>query len=160
MLGPGRATSVFSPPVSAGLVGSDYRDALRLNGSGMSKQTYNITQKIREVDQSMQPSLQRRVYEAHPELTFRALAGKPLKHNKKTLAGQRERRELLKAHFDVIDPEALRERFGRSSPALDDILDAHALAVTALRIQGQAAERLPRAQPECDSKGLRMEMWY
>jgi predicted RNase H-like nuclease len=160
MLVLGRASSVFSPPLRAALSASDYRSALRLNGCGMSKQAYNIAHKIREVDQLMQPSLQRRIYEAHPELTFRALAGKSLKHNKKTSAGQRERLELLKAHFGAIKPEVLRGRFGRSSLAPDDILDAYALALTAQRIHERAAERLPRVQPQCDSKGLRMEIWY
>lgn len=159
MLGPGRATSVFSPPVRAALSASDYRNALRLNGSGMSKQAYNITHKIREVDELMQPGLQRRVYEAHPELAFCVLAGEPLKHNKKTPVGQRERLELLEAHFGVLEPAVLKERFVRSLLVPDDILDAYALALTALRIQRRTAQRLPLAQLQCDSKGLRMEIW-
>lgn len=87
LLGRGRASSVFTPPTRAALQGQSYREAMRLNGAGMSKQTFNLIAKIREVDAHIEPALQQRIFEAHPELAFLTLAGRPLRHNKKTPAG-------------------------------------------------------------------------
>ena len=49
--------------------------------------------------------------------------------------------------------------FLRSQVASDDVLDAYAVAWTALRIAKKAARRIP-PHPPIDAKGLRMEMWY
>ena len=43
----------------------------------------------------MTPALQQRVYEAHPELAFQALAGHPIQDRKKTVAGREERLRVL-----------------------------------------------------------------
>jgi predicted RNase H-like nuclease len=49
--------------------------------------------------------------------------------------------------------------FKRAQVALDDLLDAYALAWTAWRIAQTRACRVP-PRPEHDSRGLRMEIWY
>jgi predicted RNase H-like nuclease len=162
LLGRARASSVFTPPIRAALEARAYREAMRLNGAGMSKQAFNIMGKIREVDEIMEPGSQDRVFEAHPELAFIGLAARPMRHNKKTPAGWRERRRLVApcygAHF--IEPKELQNRFQRSQIATDDVLDAYALALTAGRIDAGSAVRLPESDPERDAKGLRMEIWY
>jgi uncharacterized protein DUF429 len=68
---------------------------MRMNGAGMSTQAFNIMGKIREVDELMEPNLQDRVFEAHPELALMGLAGRPMRHKKKTHAGWREREALV-----------------------------------------------------------------
>ena len=157
---PGRASSVFSPPVR-GLLGATRYSQVR--GHGLSIQAFGIVAKIREVDRLMTPDLQQRVYEAHPELAFRSLAGAPLRHSKKIPAGREERLQALerlasfRAVRDLLDTVATRYR--RSQLALDDCLDACVLAWLAGRIATGAAQRLP-AQPPLDAKGLRMEIWY
>ena len=162
LLGRARASSVFTPPIRAALEARAYREAMRLNGAGMSKQAFNIMGKIREVDEIMELGSQDRVFEAHPEFAFIGLAGRPMRHNKKTPAGWRERRRLVApcygAHF--IEPKELQNRFQRSQIATDDVLDAYALALTAGRIDAGSAVRLPESDPERDAKGLRMEIWY
>lgn len=162
LLGRARASSVFTPPTRSALKARSYREAMRLNGAGMSKQTFNIMGKIREVDELMQPALQERLFEAHPELAFIALAGRPMRHNKKTPSGWQERKTLVVpwfgAHF--IEPNDLQNHFGHSRVAVDDILDACALAITARRIYEGRAVRLPESEPERDARGLRMEIWY
>ena len=65
---------------------------------------------------------------------------------------------LLRRHF--IEPQEAQEGYSRSQVALDDVLDAYALAITASRLYGQSAMRLPEVQIERDSKRLRMEIWY
>jgi len=40
------------------------------------------------------------------------------------------------------------------------VLDAYALAITASRLYGQSAMRLPASESERDGRGMRMEIWY
>ena len=157
---PGRASSVFSPPIRRLLGATTYEEVRR---HGLSIQAFGILPKIREVDQVMTPALQRRVYEAHPELAFRSLIGAPMQHNKKTHAGRGERLRAL----EQIEPfhavrqmlETVSTTYRRSQIARDDFLDACVLAWLAQRIADGQANCLP-AEPTIDRNGLRMEIWY
>ena len=157
---PGRTSSVFSPPVR-GLLGATRYGQVR--GHGLSIQAFGILAKIREVDRLMTPALQGRVYEAHPELAFRSLAGAPMRHSKKTPAGREERLRALErlASFRTVRAllDTVATRYRRAQVGLDDCLDACVLAWLAGRIGVGAAQRLP-AEPPLDAKGLRMEIWY
>jgi predicted RNase H-like nuclease len=157
-----RASSVFTPPIRP-LLDATHYDQVR--GHGLSVQAFNILPKIREVDRLMTPALQHRVYEAHPELAFQALAGQPLQDRKKTVAGREARLRVL----DNI-PSPLFHGIGaafervlgackRTDVAPDDILDAYVLMWTARRIWCAQAHRVPRS-PQYDARGLRMEIWY
>lgn len=157
-----RASSVFTPPPRPLLDATRYA---QVRGHGLSIQAFNILPKIREVDRVMTPALQHRIYEAHPELAFRTLAGHPMQNRKKTLAGREERVRVLEQiqHplFQGIRPavtQALRG-YPRTQVAPDDILDAYVLVGTALRIWQTQGQRVP-CIPACDQKGLRMEIWY
>lgn len=162
ILGRGRQSSVFTPPVRRALAARSYLQAIRLNGEGMSRQAFGILAKIREVDQTLNPREQQIVYEAHPELAFARLAGAPLAHNKKTYRGREDRAHLLRAYYGrhYIVADALRARFGLAHVGIDDVLDAYALGCTAVRIVAGSAIRLPASRPPCDATGLRMEIWY
>jgi predicted RNase H-like nuclease len=159
-LGRGRASSVFSPPARPALANQGYADAMRRNGAGLSKQAYNILPRIREVDEVMTPTLQRCVFETHPELVFARLAGCPLRHPKRTPAGVRERLACLRPVWGPALPRAapVRAELGRAAVALDDVLDACALAHAAWCIRRGEARRFPAA-PQRDARGLRMEVW-
>ncbi len=156
-----RASSIFTPPVRACFPARSYPDAAETHrkrtSKGLSKQSFFIMDKIREVDELLTPAMQARVREIHPEVTFCSLNGnRPLKHNKRTLAGRDERIALLAGIFPST--VGVIERFGKSQgTGADDILDALAAAWTAAAaVAGQAAT-LPE-QPERDGKGLRMEI--
>ena len=168
-----RASSIFSPPTRPMLEATRY-DQVR--SQGLSIQSFNILPKIREVDRLMTLDLQRRVHEAHPELAFAALAGTPMQYNKKTLGGREERRKVFESLFHRRGekspftspfekkgkrkpPEDFYKYFPRSHVAPDDILDACALAWTALCISSGQANRVPDCQ-QIDRKGLRMEIWF
>ena len=157
-----RASSVFSPSCRACLEATQY---VEVRGYGMSRQAFGILPKIRQVDRLMAPALQQRVYEAHPELAFMALAGHPMQHNKKTAAGRQERLQALRQAPEEWWQAAeatlasAREIFTRTQVASDDVLDAYVLARTAYRIASGQARCLPVAPP-VDSHGLRMEIWY
>ncbi len=153
-----RASSIFSPPTRPMLKATRYE---QVRTKGLSIQSFNILPKIREVDQLITPNLQRRVYEAHPELAFAVLAGTPMKDNKKTRKGQEERLQILKSIFQGIEQtlESSRLALKRSQVARDDIFDAYVLGWTALCISMNKAHHVPDYQ-QIDRKGLRMEIWF
>jgi predicted RNase H-like nuclease len=157
-----RASSVFTPPTRPLLHATHYE---QVRGHGISRQAFGILPKIREIDRLLTPALQHIVYEAHPELAFRALTGTPMRHNKKTHSGREERLQALTQALNPCWPtlqhaftQALHT-FPRGQVAPDDILDACALLWTAYRIVTSQANRLPTLPP-VDRQGLRMEIWY
>ncbi len=160
----GRASCVFTPPVRAALAAPSYRDASRINRQsssdrlGLSKQSFNLIPKLAELDALMSRARQRRIFEAHPEFAFALMnRGAPIAASKKTSEGRRRRVELLRRHGFGEAVDAARG-FARRDAALDDILDAAAVARTAHRILRGEAIRFP-ARPPRDSRGLRMEVW-
>jgi len=161
ILSRGRAGSIFPPPIRPCLAARSYETASRIcfehSGKRLSRQSFFILPKIREVDEAMTPELQQRVREIHPELAFWALnGGKPARHKKKTLAGRNERMKLLSLIFsDVAELVAKARKPKQVAP--DDILDALAAAWTACQAVIGKAKTLPD-NPEIDSKGLRMEI--
>lgn len=165
----GRQSAVFAIPSRRAVMCEDYRDACdaALATSDpprkVSKQAFNLFAKIREVDAAMTPDLQSRVYECHPEVAFWALNNKqPLDLPKKVKSrpnppGLELRRRLL-ADAGFCSRLLQSQPFARSKVGPDDILDACANACAAARVHRGEARCFP-AQPEYDSRGLRMEIW-
>jgi predicted RNase H-like nuclease len=157
-----RASSVFPAPIRPCLKAEDYKTACQISqqycGKRLSKQSFVIMKKIREVDKLMTPELQNRVREIHPEILFWALNGqKPIELNKKTIPGQAQRHNLLQRIFTDIDGILVRAPL--SGCAMDDALDALVAAWTAGQAVIGKAKTLPE-KPPLDSKGLKMEMLY
>ena len=130
----------------------------------MTIQAFGILKKIAEVDRLMTPELQKRVYEAHPELAFRLLAGRSMQFKKSRSSGRDERIRALAqlgTTFNGLGERWVDRRmtFSGKDLAADDLLDAYALTWTAFRIATGEARRLP-SDPPRDRKGLRMEVWY
>lgn len=157
-----RASSVFSPPSRLVLHVTHY-DQVRAHG--MSRQAFGILPKIREVDGLVTPAHQTTVYEAHPELAFMLLAGKPMQHNKKTAAGRDERMKVLRRapqpRYRPLQPALQRalRTYKRAQVASDDLLDACVLLRTSHRLAAAQAQHLP-ATPAWDAEGLRMEICF
>ncbi len=164
-----RRSSVFPAPVRAALCAADYKAASLLNREetggrrGLSRQSWAITPKIREVNECLAgdhgplPV----VREMHPELCFWALNGRqPLLHNKKTEEGYEERIALLsRSHAGSASfVDAVLREHRRCVVRRDDVVDALVGSVTAF-LSGGGLKTLPEA-PECDSAGLPMEMVY
>jgi predicted RNase H-like nuclease len=107
------------------------------------------------VDEVLTPAIQEiRIREGHPELSFAAMAGAPLKFPKRRPPGKIERLKLVERGF----PDAARAIavFGHPGARVD-VLDAYAMLWTAQRIRSGQAEVIPSVPPR-DSRGLRMEM--
>jgi predicted RNase H-like nuclease len=121
------------------------------------------------------------IREAHPEVVFAVLAGTGecghgLAHSKRgctrcvgaACPGECQRIGLLRRFLPDFDPRAVRQRLlrdhpreaGRRGPAAgrDDVVDAAACLVAALRIAQRVAMTLPTGEPEFDARGLRMEI--
>ena len=156
-----RASCVFTPPSRRVLPATAYGSARR---EGLSRQAFNIVPKIREIDRVLTRRLQARVVEAHPELAFARLAGRPLQHNKKTPAGRRERLRAITKALPSLSARIMRlvEEMTAALPrrvvSPDDVLDAMVLTLTAMRVVRGDALRVPEDPPR-DRRGLRMEIW-
>ncbi len=156
LLGP-RRSSVFPSPVRSVLKATTYAEACAASraatGKALSKQTFNIVAKIREVDDVVSPRLQDRLFEMCPELSLAELAGGPMAHNKRTAEGRTERIDALGSVY--VDVTAWLEPPPHGA-ARDDVLDALAGAWTALRYVAGTHRRL--GGREIDATGLRMEV--
>ena len=154
-LGPRRA-SVFPAPIRPVLDASGYVEALELgraaDGRGMSKQSFHLLSKIRELDALATPRVQRTVVECHPELCFAAMTGSPCAHPKRTPPGRAERLVALRSAFPDVDLHLAAPHRGARA---DDVLDAFATAWTARRVAAGTAEHIGG---DLDERGLRMEV--
>lgn len=154
---PGKASSVFSSPCRAALAMTDYRKAIAKNGIGLSRQAFNIFPKMRELDALVRSRPKCRIVEAHPELGFARLAGKPVLAPKKTPEGRKKRLALLKregfglvAHWLDLLPRKLVQP--------DDVIDAAMVCLAALRVARGEAECFP-AEPPVDRYGIEIAIW-
>jgi predicted RNase H-like nuclease len=159
VLGP-RRSSIFPAPVRAVLEAASYAEACVLSrracGKGISKQLYNIVDKIRTVDALQSPRLQDRLFEMGPEVSFAELTGRPMPANKRTAEGRAAREEAL-ASVDAFG-ESVRGMLDAPAPAgakRDDVLDALIGAWTARR---HAAGVHRQLGGDTDARGLRMEI--
>ena len=177
VLGAPLGSSVFLVPPRAVLDHShDYDLANRwckeLTGKGLSKQTFALLPKIKEVDCLLQacPRARSVVREVHPEVCFWALAGSgPVQYKqykKKILKGYLERIAILREYWSsisenieaILEDETVLEEHTRGNLDGDDILDAAAAAVTALA--DKSVLRTLPGEPPKDDCGLPMEMVY
>ena len=153
LLGP-RWSSIFLTPVRAALAEETHARASAVNrelaGEGMSIQAFGLFPKIREVD-TWRRTVSCRVVEAHPELSFREMAGTPLLDPKKTWAGLERRRRLL-ADQGIHLPADLGEAGRQAAP--DDIVDAAAVAWTAARVASDTAIPLPNPPDNYDDAAV------
>ncbi|MFC6990227.1 DUF429 domain-containing protein [Haloplanus sp. GCM10025708] len=165
VLGP-RRSSVFTPPVREATRKRRYPAAKRVNerkaGKSLSKQAFAISDGIAAVDELLREVAEARdvIAEAHPEVCFRAFAGEPLEYSKRVAAGYAERMRTL-AEFDRDAPPVVQsaaEATGGHDVAVDDVLDAVALAYTSRPGPGELRTLPPT--PETDPTGLPMRMCY
>jgi predicted RNase H-like nuclease len=163
VLGRPRNSSVFPAPLRRVLEAHSWEEACairkQIDGVRMSKQAWGIVGKVRDVNRELarHPELEGRVSEVHPEVSFRAWAGAPIQHAKRTRAGRGERRALVDAQFGPDAFGRVRAAQPTGRVAHDDILDAFAALWSAERILRREAGTLPPAPPR-DRLGLPMRI--
>jgi predicted RNase H-like nuclease len=128
------------------------------NCGGISKQIWNIRPKMIEIDRAITPGMQKRIFEAHPELAFARLNGGRALVSKHSGAGLKLRKQMLVRAGFVKLGEWLQNLRGSGAKA-DDLLDACALVLTARHILRGKAQMLP-LRAERDPRGLRMAIAY
>ena len=124
-----------------------------LTGSGLSAQAWGLRRKLLEANGYRRRCPLVPLHEVHPELSFSAMAGAPLRHPKRLPAGAAERRGLLAEAGIVIPPD------GRWSRVAADVLDAAAAAWSARRIAAGRARILPDP-PQTDEHGYEIAIRY
>lgn len=151
-----RRSTVFPAPVRAVLAASSYREACEVSraasGKALSKQTYNLVERIRILDELLRPDDGHRIVEAHPELAFARLAGEPLS-SKHEPEGRARRAALLDR---ALGPPFVELRRTSTAPRID-LLDAAVLVMTARRVAVGDAVRLGR---EIDPLGKTVQVVY
>ena len=134
-LGKNFQSSIFIPPLKNILECATFQDANKLSkkiaGKGLSKQSWYLKNKIREVRELAKVS--NKIYEGHPECSFKMLKTESLKAKKKSVLGIFERLDLLEKAG--LDPLSVNLQFDNNSTIkIDDVLDSMVLFITALRI--------------------------
>jgi predicted RNase H-like nuclease len=121
-------------------------------GLGLSAQSHALGPRIIHLTQLA--NTDDRIFEVHPEVSFRVMNdGRPLRHRKKSAGGALERLELLRKHGIELTG------VGESARApLDDALDAAAAAWTANRIGLGEAASLP--DPPEVAGGREVAIWF
>jgi predicted RNase H-like nuclease len=155
LLGP-RRSSIFAIPPAPVWLAPAYAEAnqmcRQLTGNGFSIQAWGLRRKLLEAA-DYRLRCRHPLYEVHPELSFRAIAGAPLDDAKHAAAGQARRRRLLAAAGLVVPADETLRRVAV------DVLDAAAVAWTARRIAAGQAEVVPDP-PQIDVTGREIAIRY
>jgi predicted RNase H-like nuclease len=165
LLGKDATSRVFAVPCRQAIYAKDKAEAQVLNQRHLerkiSAQTIAIAPKIRQVDELLlsDPKARNKIFEVHPEILFYFLAGGNTLPRKRSREGEKARIETLKRleprTDDILNQAAM---LSKQYVAKDDVLDALACAVTALKAKGNF-QTLPSDVPP-DPKGLPMQMVY
>ena len=153
----GRKSSVFPTPMRAACEAATWAEANALNkaacGRGLSHQGFGLTRKILELDTYVRSGPLVRVVEVHPEVSFAAIDASCVLASKKTASGRAARVAALE-RAGLALPPVVRGR----GYAVDDLLDACAVAWTARRVSRAEANCLPDP-PEVFSDGIPAAIW-
>ena len=151
-----RGSSVFAAPHAEVLVAGSYAEANEILAARalplLSRQAWALVPRI--VETGAVADGDARLFEVHPEVSFRALAGETLRWSKKSWNGIHLRRRLL-AEAGIVLPDVITEVDGAVA---DDIVDAAASAWSARRIANGSARSFP--DPPEESNGRRVAIWY
>jgi len=142
-------SSIFPVPCREALYAADYETACAINhrtlGKRLSRQSWNLAPKMRELDQLLQarPSYRRIFCECHPEICFeRRLFATGRLAPKRTPEGRRLRLGALPAEWHGAIIEACGS-IRRRIAAQDDIIDAAVLLLASFSAGGFITDVAP-----------------
>ncbi|RMB59459.1 DUF429 domain-containing protein [Dokdonia sinensis] len=164
-----RSSTVFNAPARPATRATDKAQAREINikftGKSLSEQSLNIMPKIKEVDEFLLSEdfkhYDLTIYESHPELCFKYLAGEVIQSRKSMTAGIEERLQILecfetnvrKLYDDILSSE-LRKNVKR-----DDIVDAICLCLVN-RLAGENGLQILKDTNHSDEAGLGVGIGY
>lgn len=157
-------STLHSAPCRIAMSAANYREAYQQavisvpegNGVGIAKGLYRYLGHIREVDESVTPDTQQRIYESHPELSFYFMAGAHLQYLPSDAWGAAERSVLLQQE-DFPRQFVECAHFAPGDVSEYEFMAACAACWTACRIFSGTRFVLPKGPPILDARGLRME---
>jgi predicted RNase H-like nuclease len=138
LLGPKKRASVFLTPHRSAVFAADYVEANQLNrlhlGKGLSIQSWNIGNKIKEATLFITQRPEFPLFEAHPELCFYYLNNcNPLLSKKSMSEGAADRLRII-AEYDANYLQVITDTITatkRKAVKMDDVIDATILAIRA-----------------------------
>ena len=153
-------SSIFNAPSRLVLEATNYEEANKINknkGMGLSKQSWNLVKKIKEVDDFIRNSNKTIIFESHPEIIFQAMKGDKVSTKKKNDEGIIERRNLLEKNgFNKVFLErnlSAKDSFYKK----DDFIDACSLFWSANRAIAKTEVKIPN-DIVLDSEGIIMQI--
>ncbi len=167
-LGPDYNESVINPPIRDAVFAPTYGEASMISYEMIEKrmpmQAWNMAANIRIIDKFLQEhrEYRDRIFESHPELLFQILnGGNSILQKKATKKGLRHRLHLLKKQSKYADDffRDIKETYRRNQVGEENIVDAMALALFALRSLEEPLKTLPK-KPPVDSTGQAMAIYY
>jgi predicted RNase H-like nuclease len=129
------------------------QESIRLVGISISRQAYGLGDRLLELEQAV--VARRDIWEVHPEVSFRAMAGRHLAWPKTSWNGFHERIDLLRG-VGIEIPNSISDL---GDAGTEDVLDAAAAAWSAGRIAGRRAACLP-SEPTQFVDGRPLAIWY
>ncbi len=143
-----KASSIFTAPTPHMLQQDSYENASLVSkrqfGKSISLQSWYLFPKIKDV-QTIIDHKNIKIYEIHPELSFRAMNNEAVVlESKKSAQGFDIRKALLDQYFPRFNFEILRNQYLKKEVVDDDILDAIAVLWSAKRIQANKASFIPK----------------
>jgi predicted RNase H-like nuclease len=153
---------------------TEFQKAIRtLTHKSPTKQAFDFSAKVKDVDDAMDPELQKRILEFHPEAAWKRMAERTLQ-SKHTASGLLRRFNLLHDHGAdwvpslVNDPVLKRVKLDDLFDALLGLFVADGISRYSMSSDratevedGLGLNRFPKGKPEIDAvKHLRMEIWY
>lgn len=163
-----RASCIFNAPCKQAVYAKDYSEANEINKrvlhKGISKQSYYISNKIREADIFLHsfPEYKGRLLESHPEVCFAMLNKdrQPIMESKKTIKGFNRRIQLLASYYprtvEILEEVKQNQQL---SAYLEDVIDALVLAVSNYLTGNNEFSSFP-VKPALNQDGLCMQMVY
>jgi len=153
-------SSIFNAPTRLVLDAKNYEEANKINkskGMGLSKQSWNLVKKIKEVDEYIRNSNVTIIFESHPEIIFQIMKKDKITTKKKNDEGIIERKNLLEKNgFNKVFLEknlSARDSFYKK----DDFIDACSLFWSANRAIASTEVKIPN-NIVFDSEGIIMQI--
>ena len=153
-------SSIFNAPSRLVLKAKNYEEANKINknkGMGLSKQSWNLVKKIKEVDDFIRNSNKTIIFESHPEIIFQVMKRDKVSTKKKNDEGIIERRNLLEKNgFNKVFLErnlSAKDSFYKK----DDFIDACSLFWSANRAITKSEVKIPN-DIVLDSEGIIMQI--
>ena len=161
-----KSSSVFNPPSREALHEIDYKSAklknIEIEGKSLSIQSFNISGKIKELDELLKTNPNVELIESHPELCFKYLNnGNVLLSKKSDNNGLNDRKNILFSYDENLKDlyEQIEQNTFRKDVSRDDITDAICLCLVNM-LGSENGFNFIYDNKKIDETGIEMKIAY